>query len=131
MRCNIACYRGLFLLLTAFCGCSRTAEPPAEFARQISFADRIVVTNRYGATTFAITGEEVGRIGKAVASAKRDKNSYQAIFDWDVQFYADTNLLTVIRLQDAAFLAGGTQYSDDTGVLKAFYHRLEKETEKR
>jgi hypothetical protein len=69
----------------------------------------------------------VARVGQAVAIAKHDRNAYSAIFDWDVQFYAGTNFLAVIHVQDRAFWIGGTQYSDGSGVLKAFYERLEKD----
>jgi len=126
MRCYTI--SGLPLLLIGFCGCSQPGQPPTEFTQQIFQADRIVATNRYDATNFVLTGEEVGRVGKAVASAKHDKNHYQAIFDWDLQFYTGTNFLAVVHLQDAAFWIGGTQYIDETGVLKTFYHRLGRET---
>ena len=130
MRTHITFCSGLFLLV-GLCGCSKPAQPPATLVQQISQADRIVVTNRYLGVAFTITGDEAGSVGRAVTSAKRDENAYAATFDWDVQFYAGTNFLTVISFQDRAFLAGGTQYSDDTGVLKAFYQKLERRTEAR
>jgi hypothetical protein len=48
------------------------------------------------------------------------------MFDWEVQFYAQTNLLTVVHLQDRAFLTKGGQYSDHSGVLMTVYKEWEQ-----
>lgn len=128
---RFATISSFLLLLVGFAGCSQRVQPPAEFTQQILSADRILATNTYDAATFVLSGEEVGRVGKAVASAKSDKSHYQAIFDWDLQFYTGTNYLTVIHFQDAAFWAGGAQYVDETGVLKALYHKLGSKAETR
>jgi hypothetical protein len=116
--------------LLLICGCS-PARPPAEFTHQISQADRVIVTNRYRPVNFTVTGDEFRGVSTAVTNATHDKNCYTAIFDWDVQFYAGTNLLTVIHLQDRAFWAGSNQYSDSSGVLKQFYRRLEERAEQK
>jgi hypothetical protein len=117
----------LTLLLAVVLGCSKPSQPPAEFARQVSQADHIVATNPYVKRVVTIRGEEFSRVAKAVVTARHDKNGYKAVFDCVVQFCAETNVLTVIYLQDRTFWAGRTQYSDDTGVLKAFYVRLEND----
>ena len=68
------------LLFIWLCCCSALAQSPAELAQKISQADRIVATNiciiskntRLASVT--ITGDEVGRLVKAVASSEREKN---------------------------------------------------------
>ena len=60
----------------------------------------------------------------AVASARQDRLPASSIFDWDVEFYAGTNFLTVIHLQDRVFMLGDKQYIDDTGVLTKFWQKL-------
>jgi hypothetical protein len=80
-----------------------------------------------------INGEEATRIAKAAAAAasKHDKHAAAAIFDMELQFYSGTNLLSTIHLQDKSFVAEGRgQFSDDSGVLKTLYKRLEKQAEK-
>ena len=116
------------LTLLVFFGCSKPAHPPP----QISTADRIVVaTNQIHALNLAVTGDEASKVVKALAASKEDKASYSAMFDWDLQLYAGTNLLTVVHFQDRIFMLGNTQYVDNTGVLAAFYKKLESEEESR
>jgi len=116
-------------LLIAVCGCS-PERPPADFVLQVSQADRVVVTNLYRPVFFTVSGEELRRLSAAVTNAIRDKNDYDAIFAWQAQFYARTNLLTVIHLQDRAFLTKGGQYIDHSGALKALYDEWEQRGEK-
>src|SRR5689334_12863151 len=97
------------LLLLAAMGCSRS-RPSAEFAHQISLADRIVVTNQYRPVTVTVTGRDLADLSAAVTNAIEDRNCYTAVFDWHVHFYAGSNSLTEIRLQDRAFWAGTNQY---------------------
>jgi hypothetical protein len=111
------------LLVFALCGCSQPTHPPAK----ISTADRVVVTNRYSAFGLTVTGEDASRLATAVAAAKQDRLPAAAVFDWDLEFYAGTNFLTLIHLQDRAFMLSNTQFSDDTGVLKTFWQKLESE----
>ena len=109
----------------ALCGCSKATHMPAEISRQLSTADRVVVaTNRFHAFGSAIAGEDVSRLTKAVASARQDSLPASASFDWDLEFYAGTNFLTVIHLQDRVFMLGDTQYIDDTGVLTTIWQKL-------
>ncbi len=116
------------LLVAGLCGCSKPVQPqpPTAFVQQIAKADRIVATNRYLASAFVTTGDEVLSISKALASAKRDRNSYATAFAWEAQFYAGTNFLTVILFSDRLFWTDDAQYREGTGVLMAFYDRLEK-----
>jgi hypothetical protein len=131
MRDESTFYRILLLLLATLCGCSKPAPLPAEVAQRLTQADRIVVaTNGHLSSPLTITGEEVGKVGRAVASAKQDGASYDGIWNWDIQFYQGTNFLTVIHLMDRTFWTENTQYSDDTGVLKAFYRRLIEESDR-
>jgi hypothetical protein len=121
---------GVFLLLLiTVCGCS-LERPPVNFVQQVSQADHLVVTNLYRPVFFTVIGGELQRLRTAVTNAIRDKNNYSATFDFEVQFYAKTNLLTVIHLQDRAFIAKTGQYSDNSGVLKALYNEWEQREEK-
>jgi hypothetical protein len=65
----------------------------------------------------------------AVTNAVRDKNHYDAMFDWEVQFYAQTNISTVVHLQDRAFITKSGQYSDDSGGLETIYKEWEQRAE--
>jgi len=111
-------------------GCSPPpSRPPAGLTKQIALADRIIVTNRYLAFSMTVTGKDFEDVSSAVTNAIEDKHHYDAIFDMDIQFYAGSNFLTVIHLQDRAFLAGSNQYSDSSGVLKQFWQSLEQRAE--
>jgi hypothetical protein len=118
------------MLLAALCGCSKPARLPAEVAQRLAQADRIVVTNSHLSSPLTITGEEVGKVAKAVASAKHDGHSYDGIWNWDIQFYEGTNFVTVIHLMDRTFWTEDAQFRDDTGVLKAFYRRVLEDADK-
>jgi hypothetical protein len=120
---------GIFLLsLTAVCGCS-PERPPADFVQQVSQADRVVVTNLYRRVFFTLSGDELRRLSVAVTNATRDKNHYAAVFDWELQFYAQTNISTVVHLQDRAFITKAGQYRDDSGVLETIYKEWEQRAE--
>lgn len=108
---------GLWVALW-ICGCS---QQPTKLANQIASADRLVATNSGTGAVLSVSGEELKKIVHALGSAKRDRHSYAAIFDWHIQFYSRTNFVTAIRLQDRVFRTDSAQYSDETGVLKAFY----------
>jgi len=98
---------------------------PAEISRQLSTADRVVVvTNHFHAFGATITCLDASRLTKTVTSARQDRLPADAVFDWDVEFYAGTNFLTVIHLQDRVFMLGNSQYIDDTGVLRDFWQKL-------
>jgi hypothetical protein len=112
----------LVLLVVGLYACSQ--QPPANLAQQVAGADRTVVSNWNQSVTLTITGEEVAKVGRAVTSAKQDKHAYDGIWNWDLQFYAGTNFLTLVHLMDRTFWTADTQYRDDTGVLKAFYRRV-------
>jgi hypothetical protein len=116
-------------LLIAVCGCS-PERLPTNIAQQVSRADCVVVTNLYRPVFFTVSGDELQRLRIAVTNAIRDKNNYSAVFDFEVRFYAQTNLLTVIHLQDRAFVTKAGLYSDDSGVLKALYKEWEERGEK-
>jgi hypothetical protein len=131
MRHDSTFYRILLLLLAALCGCSRPARLPAEVAQHLAQADHIVVaTNGHLSSPLTITGEEVGKVARAVASAKHDRNNYDGIWNWDVQFYQGTNFVTVIHLMDRTFWTEDAQFRDDSGVLKAFYRRMLEDADK-
>jgi len=76
-----------------------------------------------------VTDQDLRDVSTAVTNAIEDKNCYLAVFDWDIQFYAGSNFLTAIHLQDRAFWAGSNQYSDSSGVLKRFWQTLEQRAE--
>src|SRR5437870_13743314 len=87
----------LLLMIAGACGCSAN---PAKLARRIAGADQIVATNSGTGAVLSIRGDAVRPIIRAVSCAKRDRNNYAAVFDWQIRFYSGTNLLDIIRLQD-------------------------------
>ena len=124
-------YAIYFTLLTlAICGCSKTAHPPAEFCQRLSTADHIVVTNRFRAFGTVISGAEVSSLGKAVATASKKLTGASTFCDWDVDFFAGTNHLAGIRLHDSTIMVEGVEYSDGTGVVEAFWEKLERDRER-
>jgi len=104
-----------------------TIAPPVDFSERLSTADHIIVTNDLQAgLAYTATGEEVARLVKAVTMAKEDVRwRTQAIFNWNIQFYAGTNRLGDIHLQSEVFMIGDKEYTDYSGVLKAFWQKLE------
>jgi hypothetical protein len=113
------------LLSFLFGACSK--QPSTQ---RLAQADRIVATNIQFASSLTITGDEVGRVSRAVASANPDSNTYGGYWDWNVQFYQGTNCVAAIDLMDRTFWSAGKQYTDGTGVLEAFYKRLSEEAER-
>jgi hypothetical protein len=113
MLCGIVLFMGAL-------GCSHR---PTKLAGEIADADRILATNIGSHAGFSVAGDEVRRIAQAVASAKRDRNTYAASFGWHMDFYSGTNFLASIVFQDRLFRIGNGQYRDDTGVLKEFHDR--------
>ena len=132
LRCSLAmkvtAVASAGLLLATACSPSR---PSPEFARQVSLADRIIVTNRHRPVTMTLTGRDLVDVSTAVTNAIEDANNYSAVFDWDIQFYAGSNFLTVLHLQDRTFWAGSNQYSDSSGALKRFWQSLEQRAEEK
>jgi hypothetical protein len=124
MRHDSKYYGSLLVLLAALSGCSKPVRLPAEIAERLGQVDRIVVTNSHLSSPLTVTGEEVRKVAKAVASAKHDGHSSDGIWNWDIQFYQGTNFVTVIHLMDRTFWTEDAQFRDDTGVLKAFYRRV-------
>jgi hypothetical protein len=112
------------LLALAFCGCSVATRTPAKFVRQLSSADRLVVTNRYYAFGAATTGTNVSSLIAAIKSSKTKK--WGSNLDWeepfvcDLEFYAGTNRLASIPTVYGVFNLDGVEYYDGSGVLEAF-----------
>ncbi len=114
-------------LILFFADCGRSPErPPASFVHLVARADRVTVTSLYLPVHFTLVGDELRPLSTAVTNAVRDRNHYDAVFDWEVVFCQGTNALTVIHFQDRAFLGMGAQYSDNSGVLKSLYDKWEK-----
>lgn len=114
----------ILLLLAVLYGCSR-AHPPGTFTQ----VDRLVATNRFRASIgVTITGPEAKRVASAVASSTPDDTPYLSIMDCQIQFYGGTNLQSTVYVQGRIFVLGETQYSDLSGVLKAFYAKWQRES---
>lgn len=45
---------------------------------------------------------------------------------WDAEFYAGTNELAVIQIAYGVFKLKDVEYSDGTGVVEAFWKKLEE-----
>jgi hypothetical protein len=118
------------LLMFALWGCSEATHPPAEFSKRLPTADRVVVTNRFSALGSTITGAEVSNLAKAAKSATR--KTWGANMNWtdpnvwDAEFYAGTNELAVIPIVHGVFKLKDVEYSDGTGVVEAFWKKLEE-----
>lgn len=119
------------LLMFALCGCSEATHPPAEFSQPLSKADHVVVTNRFFAFGSTIAGAEVSNLAKAAKSAKKKTSGadldWMSPRIWDVEFYAGTNRLAVIPIGYGEFKQKGVEYIDDTGVVEAFWKKLEED----
>ena len=113
--------------MLAMFGCSKPTYPPAVLSQRLATADRVVVTNSLPPFGSIVTGDEVGRLAKAIASAPQVKCPAGAVFNWDVKFYAGTNFVSEVHLQGGGFLLEDGEYSDDTGVLNTFYEKLLRE----
>ena len=117
------------LLAFALCGCSVAARPPAKFSQQLSAADRLVVTNRYFTFGETIAGADVSSVAAAIKSAM--KKTWGTGMDWssprvwDIEFDAGTNRLAVIPVCWGVFRLDGIEYNDGSGVLEAFWNKLE------
>src|SRR5437588_10745343 len=124
-RCTIFLSTFIFML----CGCSDATRPPAAISQRLSTADRLEVTNRYYGLGRTIAGSEVNNIAKAIGSAR--KKNWGAPLDWanprvwDVEFCAGTRHLAAIPIDYGIFKLEGVEYSDATGVVEAFWKKLE------
>lgn len=118
------------LLAVALCGCSDATRPQEKLSQQISKADHIEVTNRYSAFGATITGADVSTLTAAVKSAA--KKTAGANLDWmnprcwDVEFYTGTNRLGGFPIFYGIFKLEGVEYGDGSGVVEAFWKKLEK-----
>ena len=119
----------LSLLAFALCGCSVATRPPTKFSQQLSAADRLVVTNRYFSFGEIITGADVSSVTAAIKAAR--KKTWGANMDWssdrvwDMEIDAGTNRLAVIPVCWGVFRLDGIEYNDGSGVLEAFWNKLE------
>ncbi|HEY5233651.1 MAG TPA: hypothetical protein VIK35_08970 [Verrucomicrobiae bacterium] len=119
-------YLTIFLIFLAFalCGCYVSTQPSAKSSRQISSADRLVVTNRYYAFGATITGTNVSCLITVIKSARTKR--WGTDMDWgdpfvcNLVFYAGTNQLASIPAVYGVFNLDGVEYSDVSGVLEAF-----------
>jgi hypothetical protein len=119
------------LLMFALCGCSEATHPPAEFWQSLSKADHVVVTNRFFAFGSTIAGAEVSNLVKAAKSAKKKTSGadldWKSPRIWDAGFYAGTNCLTIVPIGFGEFKQEGVEYIDGTGVVEAFWKKLEED----
>ncbi|HZL14005.1 MAG TPA: hypothetical protein VFC85_07655 [Verrucomicrobiae bacterium] len=119
-------YITIFSILLAFalCGCSVSTRPSAKFSRQISSADRLLVTNHYYAFGATVTGTNVSNLITAIKLARTKR--WGTDLDWgdpfvcNLVFYAGTNQLASIPTVYGVFNLDGVEYSDVSGVLNAF-----------
>jgi hypothetical protein len=125
----------LSLVIVVLCGCSDATQPPARFSQQLSSADRLEVTNRQSAFGKTITGADVSSLTTAVKSAKKKTwgsgMDWMSPRSWEVAFFAGTNRLAVIPVCYGVFKLESVEYSDGTGVVEAFWKKLEELGEQR
>lgn len=98
------------------------------FLRQISTADRLVVTNHYYSFGATITGTDVSGFITAIKSART--KGWGTGLDWgspfacNLVFYAGTNQLASLPTENGVFNLDGVEYSDSSGVLEAFCKKV-------
>jgi hypothetical protein len=119
----------LCLLVFALCGCSKSSQPPTEFSKRISTADRIVATNNYYALGLDMSGADVSNLTRAIASAHKKTAGtdldWSNPFIWNLKFFAETNQLAVIPTGYGEFSIEGISYRDGTGIMEALWKKLE------
>ncbi len=129
-----ACHLFYIVLVSALCGCSVATQPTTKLARQLSSADRLVVTNRHYAFGATITGTNVNSLVTAIKLSKTKK--WGTRLDWEnpfvcnLEFYAGTNHLASIPIEYGVFKLDGVEYSDGSGVLEALYKKSRKKIER-
>lgn len=125
------CHLLYIVLAFALCGCSVATRTPAKFSRQLSSADRLVITNRYYAIGATITGTNVSSVITAIKSSRTKK--WGAGLDWgnpfvcNLEFYAGTNHLASIPTEYGVFNLDGVEYSDGSGVLESFSKKVARD----
>jgi hypothetical protein len=136
----------LVLLLALFGGCQHLAPAPpaatgpqANLVRCIADADRVVITNRWASSTepainftVCITGSKVDGVVRAVASAEPLVGvSTRCMYDWQLQFFKDTNCVGQLGFQGSFFQDHQTEYQDGAGTLQKLYDKLVSYTRRR
>lgn len=111
------------VVLVCACGCS----PNKNLARSLKEADRVVVTNSFDGLSITVTGKEVNRMVKAIASGEKLPPSIAASVDFNLQFFKGTEHLATLPTSVMIFWAGDKAYSDRTGTLEALKAKYREE----
>lgn len=112
-------FLALFILLLVT-GCSQEKS----FMKGLKGTDRVVVSNKIDGLAFAVTGNEVDKIIKALAAGQR-ADGLTAAVGFELQFFKnDQRLETVLASEVGAFGVRGVIYRDDTGTIKALSERF-------
>lgn len=110
----------VLLVSLCLCGCS----PQKTLAKRLESADGVVVTNTMLKSGCLVRTDEIQKIIRCVAAARRDRSKHPALFDGEIRFFSGTNHLSSIRFQDRLLLCGEYQYSDESGLLMRLYECL-------
>lgn len=110
-----------------------SSYPPAKLAGLIADTDHIVITNRFGdrepryrGFSLTVSGDEARQIVRAISSSQHCAPT-DSVFDWDLQFYREAQLLADVQVQASHFVFEGEEYFDGR-VLERLYHDLLKRT---
>ena len=98
--------------------CAPRQPPPETFVRQISAADRVVVTDEGSAMT-TFTGEEAAALIKGFCSAQRDDRPKSEMFVFILDFYLGARLLHTTRFSGTRFFVGEVKYAVERGGVVA------------
>jgi hypothetical protein len=93
----------------------------ASFAHRIADADRIVGTFHDSKVSPTITGDDVQRVVRSVASASSHRPPSEMAYSVKAVFYKGTNVLGDIEIGEDIFLLDGNEdipFQDSTGLLK-------------
>lgn len=110
------------MLVVFVTGCSANKS----LAHRLKEADRIVVINPRDGLSITVTGEEVDRVVKAIASGKKEPPTIEATPDLDFQFFKGTKRLATVTNCVMVFWVGPNAYSDRTGTLEALEAKYRK-----
>ena len=98
--------------------CAPRQPPPEAFVREISAADRVVVTDEGSAIT-TFTGEEAAMFIKGLCSAQLDERPKSEMFLFILDFYLGARLLHTTRFSGSRFFAGAAKYAVERGGVVA------------
>jgi hypothetical protein len=127
MQMNAKFIVGLLLVhVVAMCGCS----PQKTLAQRLKDADRVIFAcnvTGYEDLTITVTGEDVNKIGQAIAAGKKEKTPIKASPSFRLEFFKGGVRLGTVTNSVGVFWIGQTPYNDSSGTLQQLYEKCREE----